>query len=209
MRTRDFDVFRRKVYKRQVMPGIRFPRSCLWAFLALLAAVVCLFGCVSDGAPPPLLNVLDVAPNEVDVGDRLEILGTNLPAGEVQEATVTFEGQLRRPGRAPLAHQIISVDHAHVGADKISLLVTEGLQSRFCGKGDEVIHTTFYGDVTVTLTSTHAGLPVRGLVKGITLGFRAPTPRRAALEARRAEAARAADLAFVWTRCLPHRGGCE
>jgi NADH-quinone oxidoreductase subunit H len=169
--------------------------------VVLLATALGLLGCSTDVAPPPLLNVIDVAPNEVDVGDRLDVLGTSLPASEAREATVTFTGELRRPGRAPLVGQVVTVEHAQVGTDRVSMVVTDGIQSRFCGQGDEVAHTTFHGDVMVTLTSTRAGLPVRGVAKGITVGFRAPTPRRAVLEARQAEAARAID--FVGIRVDP------
>src|SRR5580704_15792752 len=72
------------------------------AFALALASVVGLSGCAADNSAPELLHVLDVAPRDVDVGDRIEVLGTNLPTGEAREAKVTFRGQLRRPGRDPV-----------------------------------------------------------------------------------------------------------
>jgi NADH-quinone oxidoreductase subunit H len=174
------------------MPGLR-PRAPHFsvALVLALAALVGLFGCAADNSAPELLNVIDVAPREVDVGDRIEVLGTTLPSGEAKEAKVTFTGELRRPGQAPLEAQEITVDKAQVSSDKVAMIVTEGLQSRFCGRGDEAAHTTFVGDVTVTLPSAQGGLPVKGTVKGVTINFRSPTPRRAVLEAREKEGNRA------------------
>jgi len=153
--------------------------------LLVLACLIGLFGCATNTGAPELLNVIDVAPREIDVGDRIEVLGINLPTGDAKEATVTFTGELRRPGQAPLEGQEITVDKAQLSNDKVSMIFTEGLETRFCGHGDEALHTTFVGDVTVTLPSAAPdGLAVKGTVKGITISFRPPTPRRAVLEAR-------------------------
>src|SRR5215813_14019058 len=142
------------------MPGTR--GFALWRFL-FIAFLGAFFGC-SSSAPegPELLSVIDVAPREVDVGDRIEVLGTNLPTGEVKEAKVVFTGDLRRPGQAPLENQEITVDKAQISSDKVSMIFTEGLQTLFCGHGDEAAHTTFYGDVTVKLPTAQGGLPVKG-----------------------------------------------
>jgi NADH-quinone oxidoreductase subunit H len=145
-------------------------------------------GCASADSPE-LLNVLDVAPREVDVGDRIEVLGTNLPSGEAREALVTFRGELRRPGQATLTDQVIQVENAQLSNDKVSMVLTEGLHTRFCGRGDDAIHTTFHGDVTVAL-ATSKGLGVTGTVKGVTIDFRPPTARRAVLQARENEGQR-------------------
>ena len=67
------------------------------------------------------------------------------------------------------------------------MIFTEGLQSQLCGRGDDAVHTTFEGDVIVTLPSTQGGVPVQGTVRDITLNFRSPTPRRAMLESRARE----------------------
>ena len=177
------------------MPGSRSRSPRALAVIALhlltLAALLGLMGCAADGSAPELLNVIDIAPRDVDVGDRIEVLGTNLPTGESKEARVTFTGELRRPGQAPLDAQEITVDKAQITTDKVSMIFTEGLQTQFCGRGDEAAHTTFHGDVVVTLPSVHGGLPVKGTVHGITVNFRSPTPRRAVLAARAREGARA------------------
>lgn len=157
-----------------------------------MGALLGLAGCASDRTTPELLNVIDIAPREVDVGDRIEILGTNLPTAEAKEAVVTFRGTLRRPGQTPLTDQVIEIEQALVSSDKVSMTFTEGLQTRFAGRGDDAIHTTFHGDVTVDIPSTAAGgLPVTGTVKGVTIDFIPPTPRRAVISAREKEGARA------------------
>ena len=191
------------------MPSFRArpPRSLAVIVLAL-GAFLGLVGCAADNRAPELLNVIDVAPREVDVGDRIEVLGVSLPTGEAKEARVTFSGELRRPGQDPLEKQEITVEKAVVGSDKIAMIFNEGLQARFCGHGDQAAHTTFHGDVTVTIPSARGGLPVKGTVKGITLDFRSPSPRRAVLEARAKEGARALDFMGITVSAdAPPAGG--
>ncbi|WP_437673659.1 NADH-quinone oxidoreductase subunit NuoH [Sorangium sp. So ce131] len=162
--------------------------SCLLALAALLAVA----GCGRSRTAPELLNVVDVVPREVDLGDRIEILGTNLPTTEAKEATVTFRGTLRRPGQAPLTQQSIEIEGAQVSSNKVSLTFSEGLEARFAGRGDDAVHTTFQGDVVVEIPATLEGaLPVAGTVRGVTIDFIPPTPRRAVIEAREKEGARA------------------
>lgn len=170
---------------------LRSRRPQALALLLALAACLGLLGCAaSSSETPELLNVIDVAPREVDVGDRIEVLGTTLPTGEAREARVTFKGELRRPGQAPVESEI-TVDKAQVSPDKVSMIFTEGLEARFCGHGDEASHTTFHGDVVVTLPTAQGGLPVKGTVRGVEINFRPPTPRRAVIEARAKEGRRA------------------
>lgn len=167
----------------------RAPVTSAAILLLVLGALAGLFGlgCATNAAPD-LLNVIDVAPREIDVGDRIEVLGTNLPTGEAKEATVTFSGTLRRPGQAPLEQQEIVVEKAHVSTDKVSMIFTEGLQSKFCGRAGEATHTTFTGDVNVKIVPiSPGGIEVSGTVRNVTVSFRSPTPRRAVLEAREKE----------------------
>ncbi|WP_437632462.1 NADH-quinone oxidoreductase subunit NuoH [Sorangium sp. So ce854] len=180
---------------RRSPPWRALPRGflpCLLALLALLGAA----GCDRSRTAPELLNVIDVVPREVDLGDRIEILGTNLPTAEAREAVVTFRGTLRRPGQAPLTGQSIEIDGAQISSNKVSLVFSEGLEARFAGRGDDAVHTTFHGDVVVEIPATTRGaLPVAGTVRGVTIDFIPPTPRRAVIEAREKEGARA--LAFL------------
>ncbi len=152
----------------------------LIVFFALLALVG--WSCRRNDAPN-LLDVIDVVPRDVEVGDHVEVLGTRLPAGDVKSATVVFDGKLYRPGQGPegeAAH--IVVDGARPGSDKVSFAFTEALQSKFCGAGDEAAHTTFRGDVTVQLPATQEGETVQGRVLGVTIDFRPPSIRRVVME---------------------------
>ncbi|MGK4001738.1 NADH-quinone oxidoreductase subunit NuoH [Sorangium sp. So ce1036] len=179
---------------RRSPPWRALPRGfvvCLLVLGALLGPA----GCARSRTAPELLNVIDVVPREVDVGDRIEILGTNLPTAAAREAVVSFRGTLRRPGQAPLTDQSIEIEGAQISPSKISMVFSEGLQARFAGRGDDAVHTTFHGDVIVEIPATAQGaLPVTGTVRGVTLDFIPPTPRRAVIEAREKEGARALEF---------------
>ena len=168
-----------------------FLRLLATSCVILAGTFLGLAGCAPSGDGLKL-DVIDVAPREIDVGDRIEVLGINLPTGQAKEASVSFKGVLRRPGREPLEDQEIKVEKAQMGTDKISMIFTEGLQTRFCGGGEEAIHTTFTGDVVVTVAPLSAdSIALTGTVKDVTINFRPPTPRRAVLEARDKEGRRA------------------
>lgn len=157
-------------------------RSALLCLLALFALLV---GCKRTEAPN-LLELVDVVPRDAEVGDHVEVLGTRLPAAEAKSATVTFDGKLFRPGAnsdGEDAH--IVVEGAKPSADKVSFVLSEVLVGKFCGSGEDAVHTTFRGDVTVVLDATAAdGTAVQGKVLGITLDLRSPSIRRVALEKR-------------------------
>ena len=171
------------------------PLRLLFAFT--VALLLGLTGC-ARGRPPDLRSVIDLAPRAVALGARNAGQGTQHPPADAKEAVVTFRGVLRRPGQAPLADQIIEVESAQVHTDKVSMVFTEGLQSRFCGRGDDAVHTSFHGDVVVTLPPFgQGGTPVTGTVKNVVMDFRPPTARRAVLEAREKEAKRFLDFLGV------------
>src|SRR6266536_3929677 len=103
-------------------------------FIALILSLLTLFGatgCTSTEVPPQLLNVLDFAPREAEVGDRLEVIGAGFPEGK--SAHVLFKGTLFRPGHKAIKDVEIDVESASSSADKIEMMFTEGLQTSFCG----------------------------------------------------------------------------
>ncbi|AKT43967.1 complex I subunit 1/NuoH family protein [Chondromyces crocatus] len=185
------------------------PRRAALSLLTLcLITLLGALGCAGDLAPD-LLNVVDVVPRIVDAGDRLEILGNNLPTGEKREAVVVFEGELRRAGQPPLTRQRIEIDRAQMTGDRVSLRFNESLQGQFCGQGDEAIHTTFRGKVTVRVASVGRGaLEVKGTVEGVEIDFVPPTPRRAIIDARNREGSRALEyLGIAASNDTPPAGG--
>ena len=185
-----------------------FLRLLAVSCVILLGSFVGLAGCAPSGDGLKL-DVIDVAPREIDVGDRIEVLGINLPTGQVKEATVTFHGRLLRPGHEPLEDQTIVVEKAQMGTDKISMIFTEGLQTKLCGGGEEAIHTTFIGDVSVAIAPLSAGaIPMTGTVTNVTINFRPPTPRRAVLEMRNKEGLRALEhFGIIVSNDSPAAGG--
>lgn len=157
--------------------------------LAALAAA-----CGGRRNVPELLTLTDVGPTKIDVGDRVDILGVDLPAADVREARVTLRGDLYRPGRPKLERQTIEIDNATVRPDRVSFDLGEVLAEKIMGRGADAIHTTFRGTVEVSLPSTSSNVPVLGTLRGVTvLDFHPRTPTRAIVDerAREAEAARA------------------
>jgi NADH-quinone oxidoreductase subunit H len=106
-----------------------------------------------------------------------------------------FKGTLYRPGKKAQKGVEIGVDAAGTSADRIELIFTEGLQTAFCGTGDKALHTTFKGDVIVSIPSPGpGGLPLTGSVRGVEIDFRAPSARRTVTQAREDEGDRALDF---------------
>ena len=131
---------------------------------------------------PQLIEVLDLAPHEVETGDRVELIGASFPQGK--KARVTFRGQLHRPGEKPASAEIAAEGTAST-ATQLELDFTEGLEGLFCGAGENTAHTTFEGDVEVAFPAATAGAPpVLASLHAITLDVRPPTPRRALIDQR-------------------------
>jgi NADH-quinone oxidoreductase subunit H len=174
--------------------------------LCSLAALV--LGCQKDELPQ-LIQVLDLAPREAEVGDRIEIIGSGFPEGKA--AHLTFRGDLHRPGERMQRDVEIDADGLVSSAEQIEVLFTEGLEERFCGGGAKAMHTTFTGDVEVAFPSVAAGAPpVVGLLHRVAIDFRPPTSRRAVLEARASEGERALTyLGITVSGDSPTAGGLQ
>jgi NADH-quinone oxidoreductase subunit H len=146
----------------------------LWAWLVVA-------GCARE-VGPQLIEVLDLAPHEIETGDRVEILGSSFPQGK--KARVTFHGALHRAGEKPSTAEITAEGTAST-ATQVEIEFTEGLQGLFTGPGETPAHTTFEGDVEVAFpAATEGAPPVVATLHGATLDVRPPTPRRAVLDAR-------------------------
>jgi NADH-quinone oxidoreductase subunit H len=149
--------------------------------LPLLVLVSLLGACRSADPPPRLLEVLGYSPAEIELGDRLELVGNGFPEG--RRATLTFRGDLHRPGREPLRSVEIVAPATATAHSRISLVLSEELQLRFCGRGAEAEHTTFRGEVVAAFAPRKSGAPpVTGLLGEVVLDVVAPpaTPERAA-----------------------------
>ncbi len=168
------------------MPARLAPVLALCAFLFALA------GC--ERAPmPQLIQALEFAPREAEVGDRLEVRGSGFPKGKT--ASLSFRGVLYRPGEDSQRAEV-DAQGTVTSAQQIELPFTEALQTLFCGRGDRAAHTTFVGEIEVAFPAVRPGAPpVTATLRGVTVDFRPPLPPRAVFDARVAEGARA--LSYV------------
>ena len=159
------------------------------AFLLVLLAFATLglMACERDGVPP-LVEVSEVSPREIEVGDRMELRGAGFPQGRT--ARVTFRGTLLRPGRQPMHGASIEADGVVASADRIEVVVSEPLEDRFCGHGDKAVHTTMTGDVEVAFASSAPGAPpLVGVMHGVTLDITPSSVRASVVESRAVEGA--------------------
>jgi NADH-quinone oxidoreductase subunit H len=172
----------------------------------VILSVACGLGCQREVAPP-LIQVLDVAPREVEVGDRLEVLGGAFPQGKT--AHLVFRGTLFRPGEKPETDAVIATEGSAQSSTQIQLELTEGLKELFCGPGETGTHTTFEGEVEVSFAAAAVGAPpVSAILHAITLDVRPPTPRRTVLDARRADGERALTfMGITVAKSAPVGGG--
>jgi hypothetical protein len=171
------------------------PRSVsllLCVLVFLVPAALGLTGCDRDGVPP-LVEVTEVSPREIEVGDRLELRGAGFPQGRT--ARITLRGTLRRPGRSPVQGATIETEGIVLSTDRIEVIVGEPLEERLCGHGDHAAHTTMTGDVEVAFASSVPGAPpLVGVMHGLTLDVTPSSVRASVVESRTAEGTRV--LAF-------------
>jgi hypothetical protein len=161
--------------------------------IVLGVATLGLAACERDGIPP-LVEVSEVSPRAVEVGDRMELVGAGFPQGRA--AHVTFRGTLLRPGEPPVRGASIEAEGVVTSSDHVEIVVSEPLEDRFCGHGDHALHTTMNGDVEVAFASSAPGAPpLVGVMHGMTLDITPSSVRAAVVQARSTEGARV--LAFL------------
>ena len=181
------------------------------ALVALALAVVLavglalgLTGCDRDGVPP-LVEVTEVSPREVEVGDRMELKGAGFPQGRT--ARVTFHGTLRRPGAAPIRGATIEAEGVVASSDRIEVVVSEALEERFCGHGDHAAHITMSGDVEVAFASSMPGAPpLVGVMHGLLLDVTPSSVPANVVASRTAEGARVLEFLGVTPGAATPRG---
>lgn len=167
---------------------------CLSSFLWFAVfAVFCLAACGTEGVPP-LIEVRDISPRQVEVGDRIEVTGSGFPQGRM--ARVAFRGTLYRPGQSPAEGIRIETEGTVISNDRIEVPVSEVLEERFCGFGDRAVHATLSGEVEVAFSSRTPGAPpLVGVLTGMTLDVMPASVRASIHEARSSEGSRV--LAFL------------
>ncbi len=155
----------------------------------LVVALLWLVGCNRARRVPELLTLTELLPGTVQAGDRLEVRGVGLPAGDVTSGRVVFRGDVLRPGEPALRGVVIEAHEARVERDRVLLDVSPELAERFTGGGDAARHATFRGAVEVWLPGHERGLPVHGAIRGETVLDVTPRAQReAVVSAREREA---------------------
>ena len=161
----------------------------------LIALVSLLFGCTNDRSSPELLSVIELVPHSAGLGDRVEVLGRNLPVGRVDDVRVVFRGRLSRAGEPAQNNQVIEIADARLERDRVSFDLDQATIDRFVGSTPDARHTTFVGRVEVVLTGA-SKTPVRGSIKGDVTFDVVPREASRALRERRVEEAREAAAFF-------------
>jgi NADH-quinone oxidoreductase subunit H len=143
---------------------------------AAAAIVLTLFACAGScgrASSLELLQVLDIAPRDVELGDRIAIVGDGFAPGK--PARVTFRGTLHRPGEPAQPGAVIETTGTVVGPQRIEIAFAESLEALFCRAGDRATHTTFEGDVEIAFAAAALGAPpIAGVLQGVTIDVRPP-----------------------------------
>lgn len=167
--------------------ALRAVRSFAW-----LAFALCV-GCDAHDNSPNLLEVSDLNPHALEVGDRLTLIGSGFPEGRA--AKVSFRGDVFRAGQSPLRDVTIVATAAASDPHSIAVTLNAELAREFCGVGDAV-HATFRGATTAAFQARESGAPpVRGTLEGVVLDVNPASISKAALAAHEAEAQRFAEYA--------------
>jgi len=162
-------------------------RPLTWVALALSA------GCDARDTSPNLLEVSDLNPHALEVGDRLTLTGSGFPEGRA--AKVSFHGDLFRAGQSPLRDVTIVATAQASDPHSIAVTLNPDLAREFCGAGDAV-HATFRGATSAAFQARESGAPpVRGTLEGVVLDVNPASISRLALAAHEAEAQRFAEYA--------------
>jgi NADH-quinone oxidoreductase subunit H len=144
--------------------------------LVLAVAFACLFERgrpyrEGDGAMPETVRVRDLVPRDLEIGDRMAILGDGFPPGK--QARVTFRGTLHRPGEQPVEGAEILVSATVQAPERIELSIDEPTQALFCGTGPRATHATFEGAVEVAFPASAPGAaPIVGVLEHTTIDVR-------------------------------------
>ncbi len=152
-------------------------------------------GCARDPAPP-LLDVTEITPHEVERGERLEIRGRGF--GEGLPAHLTFRGVLHRPGEEPELATLETSGTA-TSEEAVELGIDEKVEALFCRDGDRLEHTTFTGDLEVAFAPAMVGAPpVSAVLHGVRLDLAPPIRERLRDESLAIEGQRVlADLGII------------
>jgi NADH-quinone oxidoreductase subunit H len=133
-------------------------------WFALLAIV----GCQGVREEPQLLVVADVSPTQVELGDRLEVVGDGFPDG--RRATVQLTGLVYRAGDSQVRGYEQSFMARSAGRNTVTVVPTEAQLTELVGIGEDARHATFRGEVRLAFSSHQANTgPVYGRLSDVVI----------------------------------------
>lgn len=133
--------------------------------LLFVCALACASGCHTR-IPLELLVVHRLDPERASAGDRVLVSGEGFPEG--RPATVTFRGDLLRPGLPKQTDVRISAQAVPAERGTVAIAFDRGMERRFVGAATSAVHTTFVGDVQVTFQPGPDGsMPLFGAAHGV------------------------------------------
>lgn len=131
----------------------------------LFAVSFALAGCEPE--PAALVDLLGISPRYVSLGDRIELLGRNLPPGK--RARLLLKGAVFRPGAAPRSG-FFAESEAISRPDRAVGNLTAALQQALIGDGIASRHATFRGRATLVFEPLDAASPkVTGTLANVVL----------------------------------------
>jgi NADH-quinone oxidoreductase subunit H len=158
--------------------------------LALIVFTATATGCnteMGSASVPSMIEVSDVQPREVEVGDHLEVLGSGFPLKRT--AHVLLRGNVHRPGLAP-EPVAIAIDAETRSEGRLEIPLSSQITDRIVGTGDSALHATFRGEVVVSFAPAESGTAaLTGKATDVVLDVR-PERLRSPAIARREEAGR-------------------
>ena len=158
-----------------------------------LVVLACVAGCELRDSSPNLLEVTDLNPHSLEVGDHLTLNGSGFPEGRA--ARISFHGDVLRAGQTPLRDVTIVAPAAASEPHSITVMFSNELSREFCGVGDAV-HATFRGAATASFQARQSGAPpVQGTLDGVVLDVNPASISKLAQQAHETEAKRFADFA--------------
>jgi NADH-quinone oxidoreductase subunit H len=161
-----------------------------------------LSACVRQ-SPPDLLDVTDLNPKTLEVGDRVTLAGSGFPEGRA--ARVTFRGDVFRAGHPPERDVILSAPATAADPRSVTVVFSNELSRQFCG-GADGIHATFRGAVQASFQArASAAPPVSGSLEGVVLDVNPPIVSDTSLAQQAEEAGRFAAFVGVTLVRSPQR----
>ncbi|HET9955569.1 MAG TPA: hypothetical protein VFQ61_13740 [Polyangiaceae bacterium] len=139
------------------------PRGMLGG--VVLAA--CVFSaCALSPEAANLIELREVTPRRLEVGDRMRITGRGFPEGRVAE--LTLRGELLQSGVEKRTGFVLRETAKLVAPHAVEVAITAALAEKLCGPAPR--HTTFRGDLElVFFPETTRGSRVSGRLSGVVL----------------------------------------